>query len=151
MADFSTIPVRQNGQDIDAEWFNALRTAGIGLAGDATTFSILSAQSGTTITTFTFDTAVDTVRFLEIEFVGALEPTASEFQRFYGRARVQVESPYAVIWDETFYDNDAPSIPATFQLNTSAVPSGSELQYTITYDSTVTVNNLSGTIRIRKL
>lgn len=67
----SLIPIRSNGDDIEASWFNTIRAALISVFGDEslgqTRFSGLASQTNTIITDLIFDKTV--TRKAEISYV----------------------------------------------------------------------------------
>jgi len=86
----SEIPVRANGEDILAGWFNTIRTALLNLLGSEsiiqTLFAGLASQTSTDVTSLVFDKTVTRRAFIEYTIVTATKVESGDYVFLYDGA-----------------------------------------------------------------
>jgi hypothetical protein len=106
---FSGIPIRTNDSDIEAGWFNALRTAGLGLEGETGTGELRRNTSVVDLVTIDVDESIENPAFIEFEYayVRDHDNDNTDVLRERGVIRVPYENPFTTISEREFTETQS--------------------------------------------
>lgn len=104
MADFDSVPIRVNGTDIEAGWFNALRSAGLDQQGSSGSGTIVRNTPLVDLATVVVDESAELPSFIEVEYAYNRDHADDDTDvlRQRGIIRVPYESPYTTIGEHEF-------------------------------------------------
>ena len=126
---FSDIPIRVNATDIEAGWFNALRSAGVEQTGEFGSADIISGTSTTVVASVTVDSAIETISYIKAFY---------SYQRDTGSGIVNREGVFTISVDSVAIRSEE------FQ-----VDQGGAIEDTIAFS--VTTQTISGTAKSIRL
>lgn len=101
---FSGIPIRTNDSDIEAGWFNAVRTAGLALEGEVGSDEIRRNTAIVGLVTIDVDESIEDPAFIEFEYAYTRDhdDDDTDVLRERGVIRVPYESPFTTISEREF-------------------------------------------------